>query len=178
MGVSQNGGSFLPPPRPPDHFLKLFFLFPYFWLSWKYVQEVLLLWVYCVPHSVHLYKIGKFQFRKFYEFFWSPFSTMKKKPKHLSRGIRVWLYGIKGLAYNDFCQKIARNKPFCCLNKAVRIGKFFLMKFLLILWFFFSTIEVKVKFWLREMGLNSSTKDLAYIDFVKKNNHMKLFFCL
>ena len=97
VGVSQNGRSFLPPPRPPDQFLKLFFSLPYFWLSWKYVQEVMLLWVYCVPHNVHLYKIGKFQFRKFYEFFLVPFFNNEKEAKTLikrDKGMAVWYQGV------------------------------------------------------------------------------------
>ena len=97
VGVSQNGRSFLPPPRPPDQFLKLFFSLPYFLLSWKYVQEVMLLWVYCVPHNVHLYKIGKFQFRKFYEFFLVPFFNNEKEAKTLikrDKGMAVWYQGV------------------------------------------------------------------------------------
>ena len=38
--VGQNGGSFLPPPRPPDSFFQFFFVLRYFLLSLKCVQEV------------------------------------------------------------------------------------------------------------------------------------------
>ena len=120
-------------PPPPWSFFKTFFLAPLLLTELKICARsyvaVFIVFPVASTCTKQAFNVGM-------NFFW-PFFKNKKEAEIFFKGMGVWLYGIKWLAYNDFAKKIAKNKSFCCLEKAVIIGKLFLMKFLLIFWFFF-----------------------------------------